>query len=409
MQTYLTIVLSASVTLWLAFLVAGRIVCHRESGALSRLRAVMLLLLPVAGLTVAWMLWEPSADVVEPLAAAVGLEAHVWLLAQLPAGLGVVIVTTSAYLGLFPYVREARDVEIGWASTARRFARYAAGIAAFVAAVADLFLAASGPLPTWGAVLVTGVAFVAVGYAVSPALIAVTQRLRRPDDGEAARIREHCDAVGLDVDRVRIIDTPDESAAQMIVRGPPGRRHLYLTDAMLRHPDDEFRATLAVVRGLRQRRWTLLRIGALVGCAGVLAYGLLADDPAALFGAIVLTGASYLGLAALCRRQMLAADRAAADRAGSETLESAFLRQMAINDSELRYGRVGRYLGAAPSSGRRIAALRGRDDHPAEAAEFPTPAELPEIGEDPQGEVATSGDAEVDRPPVERVGPERWN
>lgn len=374
MQAYIVPIVGLSVTMWVLLFVGGHVLRRQVPNPVTQLRALKRIMLLLAAVLTPVAIWSRSRALTEPVAAALGLDAYVWYLSQIPVVAGVLVVLTTGYLGIFPHLRAERGIDVGVTSAAAGFLRDAAAAVVVVTIGLDLYVIAVKLLPLPVAILVASAVILALLAFGGHIIVALARRMRDPSPDEVATIRAHCDAVGLDVDRIRIVDA---NLAEAAVRGPPWNRHLDLTDTVLTYPDDELRATLAVLAADSDRRLPPVRLIAFVLCGAVFAWGLDPLRPAVAIGAVVLAVASYLGISAYLRRRTFAVDRDAAERVGAEPVAAAIGRRAAINDEELFIEPPGQKLLGSLAPGPRIRALRERDDHPLDPDERPTRDELP--------------------------------
>ena len=262
-----------------------------------------------------------------------------------------VVVVLAAYLGFVPAIRRTREVELGYATAAVRLGRWltVAGLLAATVA-AGLVSVSLTPVTAAGVVLV----LVAVLYVASPWLVALTQSVRTPTDAERARLDRLCTRAGATGYRLRVLDRSDEQAATAFVRGPPGARHLYVTDYLLAELDDDaVAATLAVT--VANERHTAYRLGVVgVGGAGLLA-AIAGGYPVGALGLLVVAPLLAYGFG---RRLVFRADDRAAARVGSRTVADSLDRTADLHDASLDAGLLARVGSLRPSLGQRIDRLR---------------------------------------------------
>lgn len=235
-------------------------------------------------------------------------------------------------------------------------------------------------------VVVAVVAFLAV--TVGPLYVADRFRdTRRPTDAERARLTELREWAGLDVERVAIVETDgaaagddsaaagdvgdevvadadDDSAAatrtpaiDVGVRGPPGRRVLFVTEDVLTVLDeDEAAALLAAEGGRLETYYNEFRAVAVAVVVAILATVVTTLVPfEAGFSSLAVVGfvSFWVG-----RRVQYAADAHAAERVGAEALADAFERVAALQGVTPETGTWRTWFEVQPPLGDRIAALR---------------------------------------------------
>ncbi|GAB3420358.1 hypothetical protein GCM10027435_22880 [Haloparvum alkalitolerans] len=193
---------------------------------------------------------------------------------------------------------------------------------------------------------------------------------RPPTDAERRRLDALRETACLDVGRVAVFSPAggedpadaeeggDPAPAEISVRGPPGRRVLFLTPGVFDLDDETATALLAAEAGRLATHYNEFRA---VATAAVLT--LLA----AVVTTLVPFEAGFTALAAVGfvafwagRRVQYAADARAADRVGAETLADAFERAAALRGVEPETGTWRTWFEVQPPLGDRIARLRER-------------------------------------------------
>jgi len=218
---------------------------------------------------------------------------------------------------------------------------------------------------------VAAVAFLAVE--VGPLYAADRFRdLREPTDEERARLAPLRETAGLDVDRVAI-ETGDEGASgededgsevgriEVGVRGPPGRRVLFVTEGVLDDLDEDVAVgLLAAEAGRVETYYGEFRAVAVAAVLAVLAAIVTVTVPfQAGFVSLVAVGVAAFWVG---RRVQYAADDRAADAVGAGRVADAFERVAAIRGVEPETGDWSTWFEVQPPLGDRIAALRERAD-----------------------------------------------
>ncbi|QLH80634.1 M48 family metalloprotease [Halosimplex pelagicum] len=283
--------------------------------------------------------------------------------------LAVVLVGPSGavfagYFGALPTVRDLRDVDVSAATVAARLARWTAGV---VVVVTLVFVA----IGTVGDGVTTAPGFVATVFGLlvlswlgSPWLVRLLQSTRAPTEAERERLARLCEAAGLDVRKVRVLEVADAKQALALVRGLPERRHLFVSDYLLSELDDEhLRGCLALQAGRArvahlEARATVV-VGTVVFAAGPLVGVITVPGVGGGTVALVVFLAGVLALWA-GRRLVYRADAYAADRTSRETVESTIRGLADLNDAPMEWGRLTALRRMEPSLNRRIDRLRDR-------------------------------------------------
>lgn len=334
--------------------------------ALARLRRALRLGLPVVYLlALVSMAVAGWFDLLDGVASALPGGAAVADALGLVVGFGTpVVAVVGGYLGAFPAVRALRDVDMSARTVAVRLARYLFG--AFVLAVALV-----GGTTALGADVTTGVGFLAVlGVALvaivgtAPWLVRLLQPTRSPTDDERERLGRLCRDVDLAPAGVRVVRTDDAKQAFAVLRGLPGRRHLFVADYLLAELDDDrLRAYLALQAGRARSLHLEARVvvvAATLGTAAALLLGVVSapgvsDALVALLVVGVGIGALWVG-----QRLVYRADADAVSRTDRETVEATLEAFAELNDAPMDWGRVAALRRMEPPLVRRIDRLRDR-------------------------------------------------
>ncbi|GAB7009590.1 M48 family metalloprotease [Halorubrum trueperi] len=200
--------------------------------------------------------------------------------------------------------------------------------------------------------------------------------LRDPTEAERGRLAFLRDTAGLDVERIAVeIDdggdgdvgtagvdggeSGDSGRIEVAVRGPPRRRVLFVTEAVIDDLDEDVAiGLLAAEAGRVETHYAEFRAVAIASVLGILAAIVTAtvqfDAGFASLVAIGLT-AFWVG-----RRVQYAADARAADAVGATRVADAFERVAAIRGVEPQTGDWSTWFEVQPPLGDRIAALRER-------------------------------------------------
>ncbi|WP_123620010.1 peptidase [Halorubrum sp. CSM-61] len=195
--------------------------------------------------------------------------------------------------------------------------------------------------------------------------------LREPTDAERGRLDYLRETAGLDVDRVAIerrgeAETGDKNGSEAVgrievaVRGPPRRRVLFLSQAVLDDLDEDVAVgLLAAETGRVETYYGEFRAVAVAAVVGVLAAIVTATVPFdAGFASLVAVGLAAFWVG---RRVQYAADDRAADAVGAGRVADAFERAAAIRGVEPETGDWSTWFEVQPPLGDRIAALRERE------------------------------------------------
>ncbi|WP_050033313.1 hypothetical protein [Halorubrum halophilum] len=201
--------------------------------------------------------------------------------------------------------------------------------------------------------------------------------LREPTDAERGRLDYLRETAGLDVDRVAIErrgagevggnepggDSGSDGVGpvEVAVRGPPRRRVLFLSEAVLDDVADDVAIGLfAAEAGRVETYYGEFRAVAIAAVVGVLAAIVTATVPfEAGFASLVAVGLAAFWVG---RRVQYAADDRAADAVGADRVADAFERVAAIRGVEPATGDWSTWFEVQPPLGDRIAALRERDE-----------------------------------------------
>ena len=217
---------------------------------------------------------------------------------------------------------------------------------------------------------VVGVGVVAaLAVAVGPLYAADRFRdLREPTDAERAQIAALADPGGLGVDRIAIESVAAEDGgggseadgpAAVSVRGPPGRRVLFLTEDVLTDLDEDAAIGLfAAEAGRVATYYAEFRAVAVGGVLAALAAVVTALVPfESGFAALVAVGVVSFWAG---RRVQYAADARAGDAVGADRVADAIERVAARRGVEPETGDWSTWFEVQPPLGDRIARLRER-------------------------------------------------
>ncbi|ACM58244.1 M48 family metalloprotease [Halorubrum lacusprofundi] len=195
--------------------------------------------------------------------------------------------------------------------------------------------------------------------------------LREPTDAERGRLEYLRETAGIDVDRIAIErrgenETEEKNGnegvgrIEVAVRGPPRRRVLFLSEAVLDDVDDDvviglFAAEAGRV-GTYYGEFRAVAIAAVVGVLAAIVTATVSFD--AGFASLVAVGLTAFWVG---RRVQYVADDRAADAVGAGRVADAFERVAAVRGVEPETGDWSTWFEVQPPLGDRIAALRERE------------------------------------------------
>ncbi|OAQ51597.1 hypothetical protein HTG_16195 [Natrinema mahii] len=308
---------------------------------------VTLLALAFAGLVDAT---ERAIAAVHP-ALAVGVAAP---LSWLPTAGGTIAAVLVAYLGVFPFARERRDLEISARTAVGRLAKYLGAITLFVVVALAPFtalVAASDPSPLLIPLLF---AALTVGcYAWLQYSVRLSQTITAPTPDQRRRLEAAADRADLSAAIGGVMPGRETETAGCYLDGPFWNRRAYVTDYALDALDDEAltalcaRATAADDRRLLERRALVVAV----------LFGLFLTLTVWASLAVGLVGLAVAGplLGRTLQRAAFAADRRAARAVGTDALASAIEAGTDPTDGR---SRVHERLAPRPSTSRRLERLR---------------------------------------------------
>ena len=185
--------------------------------------------------------------------------------------------------------------------------------------------------------------------------------LREPTAPERAALDALRGTAGLDVDRVAVVETAGATSIDVAVRGPPGRRVLFVTESVLDELDEDVAVgLLAAEAGRVGTYYGEFRAVAIAAVVGILAAVIATVVPfEAGFAGLVTVGVASFWVG---RRVQYAADDRAADAVGADRVADAFERVAEVRGVEPETGGWSTWVEVQPPLGDRIAALRGRAD-----------------------------------------------
>lgn len=246
------------------------------------------------------------------------------------------IVALSGYVATVPAERCLRSESFNALAHILQFAVFAASVVATLDAV---LISVEVRSAAFAVAVVCALAF---GFYLSADVaVSVMNQTRLPTADEAERVTAI--EPRTVADRVRVLDTSDVEWLGAFVRGPPGRRTLFISDTLLDHSDVSVETVVGIALERASRGYFALK-AAFGAALGVAIVGVAARD-LALFGIGV---ASYLAGCAVARQRLFAADVAVLDRVKYETVVET-------------HRRIADELGSALDAGGPLRnALRGR-------------------------------------------------
>lgn len=181
--------------------------------------------------------------------------------------------------------------------------------------------------------------------------------LRQPTEPERAALDSLRDTAELHVDRIAVIRTDGRESIDIAVRGPPGRRVLFVTEYVLDELDEAVAVgLLAAEAGRVESYYGEFRAVAIAVVLGILAGIVTTVIPfTAGFSSLVAIGVTAFWVG---RRVQYAADTRAADVVGAGQVADAFEQAAAIRGIEPETGDWSTWFAVQPPLGDRIAALR---------------------------------------------------
>ena len=261
------------------------------------------------------------------------------------------VIAVAAYAPTIRGLRAVRDIDLATGRAVWQMLRYVLGVAPLAAVFLTAFEVGNSVLVS----TVSLVVFVGSVYVAAPWYIPLVRSTRRPDGETPDRLDRLRREAGFDVRDTRILETGDAETASVTVRGPPGYRRLFVSDAFLDAFDDDTATALLAVQAGRVRVRVLPR---LVGTLAVVVALLLLAFDGPLFALLAAAVATLLVGLWATRRGMASADDYAADRVGHETLAVALERYADFHDLEPGRRRIPNPLSKTLPSGDRIDRLR---------------------------------------------------
>ncbi|WP_435552893.1 peptidase [Natrinema sp. CGMCC1.2065] len=275
-------------------------------------------------------------------------------LSWLPTAGGTIAAVLVAYLGVFPFARERRDLEISAVTAVGRLAKYLGAITLFVVVALAPFtalVAASDPSPLWIPLLFVVLAVGCYGWLQYS--VRLSQTITAPTPDQRRRLEAAADRAELAATIAGVIPGRETEVAGIYVDGPFWNRRAYATDYAFEILDDEGLTALCARASAADERWLLERRALVVA----VLFGLFLTLTVWVSLAVGLVGLAVAGplLARTLQRAEFAADRRAARAVGTEALASAIEAGTDLADDR---SRLHERLAARPSTSRRLERLR---------------------------------------------------
>ena len=208
--------------------------------------------------------------------------------------------------------------------------------------------------PVW----FVAVAVVVFGVgAIAAPLVALSLRETRPPTADE---RDQLALIAVDYgpDRVHVVETEAESV-EVSLRGPPGRRSLLLSAAVLDDLNEASAGALLAAEFARGRylytEYRALAAASVIGLATAMFGGLVSFSDGLFLVAVAALGLFWVG-----RRLQFAADSAAAGQVGSERLAAAFETAAERRGVDPESATWRTWFEVQPPLGQRIDRLRDR-------------------------------------------------
>jgi len=186
---------------------------------------------------------------------------------------------------------------------------------------------------------------------------------RAPTDAEAEQLATLRDPADLHVRHSHVLESPDESAVTVAVRGPPGWRELYVSGAVLATLDEEVATALVAAEAGRAAAYygevRAVGVGVVFGLLAAIVAGVVPGDVG-----LPAMGVFALALFALARHRQYRADQYAAQRVGADRVAAAFEAVAERRGVEPETGDWRTYFEVQPELGDRIRRLREQPDRP---------------------------------------------
>ncbi|MFB1063862.1 peptidase [Natrinema sp. H-ect4] len=275
-------------------------------------------------------------------------------LAWLPVLGGAIVATLVAYLGVFPYARERRDLEISAATAVGRLAKYLVAITMLcLGALVPLVALVSASDPSPLLIPLSFVVLIAVVYAWLQYGICLSQTVTETTAEQRQRLENAADRAGLTATIGGVIPAREAEIARPFLDGPFWNRRVYATDYALDALDDEALIALCARADASDELWLLERRSLVLAFLfGLVVTLTVWTSLLIMVGSVAITAPLLLRY---YRRFEFAADRRAARSAGAAPFASAIEIGSDLSDDR---GRLSELLASQPSRSRRLERLR---------------------------------------------------
>ncbi|WP_049901655.1 peptidase [Natrinema sp. J7-1] len=275
-------------------------------------------------------------------------------LAWVPTGIGAIIAVLVTYLGVFPYARERRGLEIAAATAVGRLAKYLVAIAVLclgLIAPVIVLVRLSDPSPVLIPLLFAVLLFwIAVWTQYS---VQLSQEIVEPTTDQRRRLEAAADRADTTIPLAGVIPGEETETAGLYLGGSFRNRRGYATDYTFDALDnDELTALCARVTAaddLRLPERRALVVSLLLGL--FLTLTIWRSMTVALLALAIV----WPLLSWYLQRCAFAADRRAARAVGADDLASAYEATEDLADDR---GRLHERLTPRPSTARRLERLR---------------------------------------------------
>ncbi|MBZ6495775.1 peptidase [Natrinema longum] len=355
----------AAVAFWLGLLVVGHLAGrlygsytmgrshgddHRSRGTYRLLSLVGLT--AVVGLTLAGLVdaTETALSSIHP-ALAGRLAAP---LAWVPTAIGTIVAVLVTYLGVFPYARERRGLEISAATAVGRLAKYLVAMAVLcLGTIAPLIVLFRLSDPSPFLIPILFAALLVWVYVWSQYSVQLSQKLVEPTADQRRRLEAAADRADLTAPLAGVVPGEETETADLYLGGSFRNRRLYATDHAFDALDDG-ELTALCTRANAADDLRLLERRALVVS---LLFGVVLTLTVwrSMLVALLALAIVWPLLSWHLQRCEFAADRRAAQSVGADDLASAYEATADLADDR---GRLHERLASRPSTARRLERLR---------------------------------------------------
>lgn len=323
----------------------------------SRIRRALLVGESVFALLTAVVLFATGAvagtvHVFVPLGPIAGV------LAVILVVIGLAVVLTAGYLGLFPLARDLRGADMTTSRAAIVMFRWILTLFLILLVLVSLLL----PVVRSESRLATIIGYTLIGpiiYIVSPWIVRLSRSARPLTDNERDQF-DSLSGTDLDVHRIHVLSGQDTHSAKAFVRGYP--RQLFVTNHLFEAYDERVSVVLAAAGSRLRHRYLDYKMGGLTVLflfTGVL----FTADRSVLVMAVgyLLLAVAFLVYGWYANQLVYRADRDVADRIGREAVITTY-EQFADARGESQNRSWLSHLSMNPQFSRRIEQLRDNRD-----------------------------------------------